>query len=173
MPPRNASGQFAKVRQRMDLHPQWLRLPLITESAANTFTEGTVATPLLTEAGYVMEILKIFAVHPMGDQAATEGIRFAVYDRTKTSMPNFTDNGVLKHSRYQNVLTTSGGLENYGNHCDDYTDGNGNGVLYGKKNIYAGIQGQNQASPLTLEVAILYRLVKVDPEELISLIASD
>lgn len=162
-----------KTALQVDVNPQFLRLQ-VTETATNTFTEAKVATPNLSEAGYVMEILKIFAMMEhvvLTQRAAGDMMQWAVYDRSKTALPSLSDSGVLFRYADGFDIVTSGGANPQKVINFDFTDGAGNGILYGKKELFAGIKGESLSQISRVDFAILYRLKKVSVAEMIGLVA--
>lgn len=156
-----------------DRHPQFLR-GRVAESAPNTLTEVELATPNLTEAGFVMEILKIFWDLDLSvmDGASADGLKFAIYETSRTALPFYSDSGtIFIHHTFQQ-LTSSGTNIYYKSGMMDYTDGAGNGLLIGRKKIILAITGISQTAGKTVNFAILYRLVKISPAELVGLISS-
>lgn len=143
----------------------------VVESAINTFTEAEFPTPLIAELGYVMEILRLLVDADPGDLEGNSNCDVAVYDRSRTAMPNLSDSGVLHHSRLESNVTTQGGTA-WNNYYEvDFTDGAGNGLLYGKKSIFIAALGVGEVAVLDHHVAILYRLKKVNAAELVGLMA--
>lgn len=145
----------------------------VTESAANTFTEANLPTPNMTEAGYVMEVLRIY-FEIEGDLNLTDGdkLSIAVYENSVTALPYYDDSGVILKWKYVAGVVASGANKILLTYTQDYTDGAGNGLLVGRKEIKLGIEGLSQTNALKANFAILYRLVKVSPAELVGLISS-
>lgn len=156
-----------------DIKPQLMRIT-VTESSAETFTEAFVATPLIAEAGLVMEILKVFFYTALDNDEITivalDVIKVALYDRSQEAVPRISDVGTVMADRLGHDATTNG-CAWWTTREFDLTDGAGNGLLYGKKSIYLGIEGTSVANPARVDCAILYRLVPVNPTELIGLMA--
>jgi hypothetical protein len=55
----------------------------------------------------------------------------------------------------------------------DLTDGAGNGPLIGAPSIFAAVEGVSQGNAVTIHFAVLYRLIKVSPTELLGIIAGN
>lgn len=163
MPPKKAS---------FDQKPQMLRMQVVG-SAANTFTEASFPTPNLTEAGYVMEILRIyFELEGTLDMIADDRISYGIWENSRAALPHLNDAGVVAKVKIHSTLLTEGASTTYETNQQDFTDGNGNGLLYGRKEIFIGVEGISQTNAITVNAAILYRLVKVTPAELVGLISS-
>ena len=155
-----------------DEYPQWLRGE-VTESSVNTYTETHIAAPNLTEAGYIMEIIKVFIELQTSDDtflAAGDGIRCHLSDRSFAAMPHINDAGVIIGDRIEFEVETSGGGVNYSVKEVDFA-ACGHGVLFAKKSFYFAVQGVSMPATGTFRWAMLYRLVKVSSEELIGLMS--
>lgn len=163
---------MANSRYR-DVFPQFLR-GMVTESAANTFTEAEENTPVpvhMPNNKYlVMNILRVY-VQP-SDGAADDGdaVDMAIYDRSRAAMPAVSDAGIVAVNHLGTFMTTSGRVAVESPRVFELSDGQGHGILYARSKIYVGIQGASQANPLTGRYAIEYTLVEVDPEEYVGLI---
>lgn len=158
-----------------DINPQLIRGEVIS-SANDTFTENVTATPLVAEAGLVMEILKVFMqlefVNPIellvGGDLAVGSLR----DRASLlSPPRIGQTGVIATFKMNAGVVTNGA--NGMNMIVEYdlTDSNGNGMLYGKRDIFATVDSVGAATEIILSWAILYRLKKVNATELVGLMA--
>lgn len=156
-----------------DVKPQILRLRM-KESGTNTYTEGEVNTPNMTEAGYVMEILRIEFAHSTQPNKTTTGdeANWALSDSSKTVIPRLDQPGVLCRDGWGFDLMSSGAATSGGRGMYDFTDGAGNGLLYGKKTLFWHVKGESQSAALDIGWTLLYRLVKVSAEEIVGLISA-
>jgi len=160
--------EIVKISSSKDINPQFIRGEVI-ESAVNTYTEAAVSTPNIAEAGFAMEILKVFIeinVDAMGDD---QGVEVHLADRSRTVIGSINTPGVIAKLRTLNRFTTSGRA--HANYPVEYdlTDSGGNGYLYGKKEIFAAVFGTGQTVPITGKWALLYRIKKVSVTELVGL----
>ncbi len=157
-------------KKTFDLKPQLMRLQ-VTESAANTFTEIALSTPNLPEVGLIMEILRIYWESETDAEAANaDKITVGLYGVSRTAMPGLNDNDVIWKFRRTKHFTSSGSDMFLETGETPYTDGNGNGLLYGRKDIILAIEGESNITAHIFNLAILFRLVKVSSQELIGLI---
>ena len=155
-----------------DVKPQLLR-GRVVETGANTYTEAEIITPNMTEAGYVMEILRVFLeLEEHGTFLDGDEIIVSLHETTRAAMPHINDAGVIYNHGQVISFTTSGILMFMRNFTQDYTDGNGNGILTGRKALLLGIQGTSQAGAMAANINILYRLVKATPAEIVGLIST-
>lgn len=163
---RTSDGQFISgVRAVPDVNPQLIR-GSVQMSAANAFTEAVISTPVIAEAGYVMELLKIFLDENLGGLANLNTFEAAIYDRSRAAIPNISDPGVIhSHRRY----SRTGGATASSYTEVDLTDGGGNGLLYGKKQIFCAADSTDDTVALGFKYAILYRLKAVNATELVGL----
>jgi hypothetical protein len=163
---------MARKLSGVDIKPQFLR-GFIIESGANTYTEKVIATPNLTEAGFVMEILKIFyEIESVLAEVSGDGILFAIQETSRVAVPDISDAGVILKERWMLLVVTEGGKYTKLTSVVDYTDGAGNGLLSARKELLMSVEGISQTIPMIIHFAILYRLVKVSPAEIVGLISS-
>lgn len=160
--------------KRIDINPQFLNIH-VNESAANTWTTQEASTPVFKQiskdTALVMEILKIyFHQVNVGEQGANDQHNMVICDRDLASYPDPDNAAVIAWYRQSSHVATSGAHSIEFPKEVDLTDGNGNGVLYGRQKIYLGIKGNSQASALEGGVKILYRLKEVSASELIGII---
>lgn len=157
-----------------DKYPQMgLRFKKL-QTGVDTFSEVKIPVPVVQDLGgkaLVVELLKLLITMPAGSLLDGDSIEIAVYDRERTSMPDLDDSGVLYFDRFLTQLTTEGSSQLRETIVIDYSDGNGRGVLYGKKDMFAGIDSNSQGAARTVSGAWVYRLVEVGATELIGLIA--
>lgn len=168
------SGRFA------DINPQLMTLPYVLETAANTYTEGKVSTPVAVVSNgkmLAMEILRIWVHLSTPDTIAGAGtstlVTFHIARRTKTAIAYWYDADVIGHAERMVENTAA---EGYG-HPDrqtivyDFTDGAGNGLLYAAKELFVGIKGTSNTNQKAVQGKILYRLKEVDVQEYVGLLA--
>jgi hypothetical protein len=142
-------------------------------SAPNTFTEASFNTPNLTEAGFVMEILRIYyELEGVLDLGPDNRIEYGIWENSRPLMPNLNDSGVINKQKIHATLLTEGANSTYETPDVAFTDGAGNGLLTGRKEIFIGVEGVAQTNAITVNAAILYRLVRVTPGELVGLIST-
>lgn len=144
----------------------------VVESAVNTFTEAPINVPNLAEAGFVMEILKIWMENTHNAPTSIDAgdhVAAALYDRPATALPRLADPGVIITQRHHGGSgATTGMYQTVWEY--DFTDGDGNGLLYGKKQLFLGVLGLSLGVVGRADVSILYRLKKVKIEELVGLV---
>lgn len=120
-----------------------------------------------------MEILRIFwEISVPVAQVAGDGLSFAIQETSRAAMPLISDAGVILKKTLRNIVVTEGGVYLHFTGSEDYTDGAGNGLLSGRKELIMSVIGISQSSDMEISYAILYRLVKVTPGELVGLISS-
>lgn len=157
----------------IDVNPQMFRLD-VDESAANSFTEKEHNTPVHQSleggAALVMEILRIFLNTDEGDQLSGDSVQVEIGDRSASGMRGQDAAGVLVSYSDKTTLTTSGACWSCNPKIFDFTDGNGNGMLYAKRKMYMSVLGTNQGSALTPRASILYRMKKLTAQELVGIL---
>lgn len=141
------------------------------ETAANTFTENSFPTGTLLEAGFVLEVLRIkLEIESIVDQGANDGLKIAIYERSRAAMPHLNDSGVFAVYDFESEVAGGSGVsEMLKFHDYDFTDGGGNGIASAQKELFIGIQGVGQTNPQTANVAVLTRVTRVALEELVAL----
>lgn len=158
----------------LDENPQFLRGYLL-ETAANTFTELKIGTgiPYTVAKGksVVMEIHRVFFERAPGDSLANDAMKMCVCSKKQSSMPLISDDGVIAK---WNVV----GIGASPTYLDltkqiDLTDGRGDGVLVGSKDLFCYLQGESQTAATFVAIAVEYTLKEVDTEELIGMIQGD
>jgi len=155
----------------VDKHPQVLRLN-VTETAANTFTQALpVQTPIVPERNLVMNIIRVFLDMEDGGIGENDTRELAIYDQSRTAMPEISDAGVLIRTRNVVHITTSGIVDRQGPAVFDFTDGQGNGVLYGRKQIFIAVEGGSQSIAMIAHAMIEYTLTEVSDSELVGMLA--
>lgn len=167
-----------------DINPQALKFSL-TMSAANTFTEKEIKTPVVQSLGneraLVMEILKVHLYvrcTELRNILATEQ-EIHITDRTVSGMKNWGNSECIMHASKSVICidtaatdATLAVIDPNGDLEFDFTDGNGNGILYGKSAVFIGMLTSNFAAAGTVAGQILYRLKEVSASELLGIIQS-
>lgn len=167
----------------VDVNPQFLRQRVV-ESAANTYTEAEINMPVVQnyEGDYamVLELLKVIAYLTQPDLVNAVNTLVAAHlsDKVNTAVVLPHDAScICPFERDTRCLDTSGGTDATITAVGapnpiviDFTDSNGNGILYGKQKLYLGIKGTNNSAAKQLSVMILYRMKKVKASELIGII---
>jgi len=157
-----------------DVNPQYTSTQIV-ESAANTFTQGSINLPVLrgkTSNGkyQVIELLKMMA-NITGNDGATASVRsFSISTASKsTAVPNINDPDVLYH--YDDTITiTTSGLYVQENPIEyDFTDGAGHGLIVATETMFFQLQGVSQTNALTANVRIIYRFKNIGVDEFVGL----
>lgn len=157
----------------VDQYPQMMRIK-IDESAANTFTDKKVDTPVMEAINgkfHIMNIIRVWTKTTAGDMVAGDQCAIALYDRARTVFPGMGDEGCIAADTDAAQISTNGGNLKKMGRWHDLSDGNGHGHLYAKRSIYAGIQGTSQGSALSGEICIQYTMVTVSAEEYIGIVS--
>lgn len=168
-----------------DVNPQYWTLPSNTMSAANTFTEGTIPTPIprVRVAGgkaTVMEILKVFINLPEADAnngAGGSNIFAQAQLSTKSlSGMSFANPAVFAYAEknMRGAFTAAGtyGTVTHDPQERDLTDGAGHGLLIATDNIYFGMNTSGFTAAGSSSIKILYRMKNVSVEEYIGIVQS-
>jgi hypothetical protein len=162
-----------------DVNPQFLNIA-VTEGTVNVFTEESVATPVIRDLGngkaMVMEILKLYfemdAPELINIVNTTVRCQLTIQSQTGIQILSHPD-VIMKYHRgitCVDTAATDGTVALYlGDEVKEFdlTDGNGNGLIYANKNIFLGIQGANNTTVKHARVKILFRLKKVNAQEMI------
>lgn len=169
------------AKKRFDENPQFMNLK-ITESAANTYTEDSESTPVVTQLvdgnAQVIEILKIMTNLEAPDLlAATKSTsNMHISSKSETAIKYLEDSNVIIHEDRQVEAVGARTAEATGvTNCKhpaiyDFTDAEGNGLLFAGKKIYIGVTGVGCNNPMSARAKILYRLKKVSAAELLGII---
>lgn len=157
-----------------DKHPQYLR-DYVTESAANTYTEKEIATPVpvaLPNGKYlVMNLLRIFVSLQLGACDTNDSVSFHLADRSQTAIKDWDTTGIVCACSHQEEGAVAAGLVQMLTPIKiELSDGQGNGVLFAKSKIYAAVKSLSQAAVMTARFAIEYTLVEIDAEEYIGIV---
>lgn len=165
-----------------DKNPQFLKMQIV-ESAANTWTSYSVATPVVQDLmdgkALVMEILKVAwdLTMPEITNVQSNSVQSLLTDRAFTDWNTIGSAGVIDKCKRENVCFDTGATDATlvefaaeGIFYHDLTDGAGNGILYGASSIFLGVRGINCAAVKTASINIIYRLKEVSAAELLGII---
>lgn len=186
--PKNAMNTARSARRRnrggnsrfKDVQPQWLSLGSVTETAANTFTQGSCDTPIVMQLGngkaMVMELLKIqVLVTPPSILAATQcTVNWYVASKSMSSSPLLSEPSLIAFDQEMVVgqaAITPGAPHFQVMKTYDLQDANGRGIICGSRHLYMGILGANNGAAKNIQGRILYRLIEVNAQELIGIIS--
>lgn len=162
-----------------DKQPQFRNLN-VSESAINTFTQQEF-TILSVDRKEVMEILKLFVdiEEPDLEDVALNDVRWQLTKSSQTSMLAFNDDDVIMAGR-QTVESFDTGTTDATIVIKwerpivfDLTDGNGNGYISPKSNIFLAIQGAGNAVVKFVSMKILFTWLKISVDELIDFLRED
>jgi hypothetical protein len=167
-----------------DENPQFLR-GKVTMTASNTYTELAINCPVLqsygNERAVVLEILRVFFQLSAIEQIPVAAVRLEVHlaDKTQTDLISIGDPGCIAVGDHGMTNTGARTVETLGSPITirnpivmELTDGKGNGILYGKNQIFLGITSTGMTSAKSAKVAILYRLKEVSAGELVGILNS-
>lgn len=168
-----------------DVSPQYYTLPQNTLSAANTYTEGTIPTPIPRNRisngkATVMEILKVYFNLPEADANNTAGgsVISAQAQLTTRSLTAMQQNSPSVFAHCEKMMR--GAFTAAGSYATaiadpfiwDATDGAGHGVLVATDNIYFGCFTAGFTAAQSFNARILYRMKNVSVEEYIGIVQS-
>jgi len=156
-----------------DVNPQYLTVQVV-ESAANTFTQATMALPTLRgEIGrgkyQVIELLNTVIDLTPGDGATGSGRAVQLTTSTQTGIIELTDPDLVDEYRDDIIITTSGLYAPERPIIHDFTDKAGHGIIIATQNMFVGIQGTSQTNGLTARVRIYYRFKNISVDEFVGL----
>lgn len=176
---RNRNGGANSWR---DVNPQFLGLT-VTESAANTYTQGTgVATPVVMQMAdgraLVMELLKLFVkVSEPEIVAATRcQVGWQLTRKSQTALLTLDHPDILGYdvtdinSIGARTAEATGCIRSQAIQGIDLTDGNGNGILYAGATLYIAVKGVSCTTAKTCALKVLYRLKTVNANELVGML---
>lgn len=171
VPDRNGDETMPRRTNNEDVNPQFMH-GATTETAANTFTQTTLPTPVVSqgEQVYIMELLKLFVFMDSGALGDGDSVNWQLTKASQSATVNFDNPDVILRGSQLSTHLTSGHNEIYNPHQYDLSDGAGNGLLMAKRNLYFGVQGVSQAGALSVRFKLLYRLKKVPASEYIGII---
>lgn len=167
-----------------DVSPQ-LITAAVTMTAANTFTETTIAIPVnrvATRKGRatVLELLKIFWDLGVKDNNYAAGGETSIVTATLSVAPAATlaNSSPLVLSvvtkEYRGAFTAAGSYSSVISEpaVVDFTDGAGHGVLVGVDQLFIGLLTTNFAAAAAATARILYRFKEVSVEEYVGIVQS-
>jgi len=170
---------------RLHEKPILLRLPRLTETASNSYTERQDDVPVRSAGRGKIQALELMKVHyfmgiPSIEPGESNNTIFHISTETKAAVTNVAEDedillfdqvGVRSEDATAielNVTSLQGEVLS-----DDLTDGDGNGQLWFSRDMFVGVQGIGNASARTIDVWFLYYLVEVDGEDIIQQILND
>lgn len=166
-----------------DVNPQFMRTDL-TLSAANTYTEVEIQTPLnmlpvgSSSKAPVIEILKIWFELDILDNAFaatydTNLIRCALCTKSRTSIATLGTPECIMRTQvlYAGAFTAAGtyGMVSEANQQYDLTDGAGHGILIAVPKLFFGASTTGQTNAGSFSVCISYRFKNVDVWEFVGM----
>jgi len=188
---RNRNRNQTRMAQRIsqeaiwkDVNPQLVGIVAV-ETAANTFTEGSVTLPMLTPVGrggksLVCELLKVI-VHMDAPNYINVQNTLTSCQLTRshqTAMVGLESPAVIIRCMREHVIVdtaaTDGtliGTESPDPIEYDLTDGAGNGILIPGPSIYLGVQGTLNTTAKAASMKVIYRYKEVGPGELVGMMA--
>lgn len=168
-----------------DVSPQYFTLPANTLSAANTFTEGAIPTPVPRnkvqgDRVTVMEVLKVYFNNPEPDNnPAAGGSVVTATAQLSTSSTAGTSFGNVKVFAFcekivRGAFTAAGsyGCEVVDPYVWDCSDAAGHGILVATDNIYFGCNTVGFTATATFTARILYRMKSITLAEYIGIVQS-
>lgn len=146
----------------------------LLESAANTFSELEIKTPVGRSINIAMLLHSVMALVGLPDieDGQSNLTQVALYDRTRTSIPTPDVSGLLWFQDYSNNYgVVAGTLTEF-----SQTTVRGDSpnklwqppVLYAKDALFLGIVGSGNANPKRVQIQVGYTLGIVTPEEFIA-----
>lgn len=174
---------MVKSYNMRDQNPQWLN-GYVIESAANTYTEAAIQTPVVNTAGVkpmVMEILRIFffglnTIELRNILDVRKTIVLLKKSQSAMVRPDHPDciAAVEGDITVIDTAATDGTIVSVGPispQVIELTDGQGNGYLCGSKQIFLGLQSVNASAVKNASIKILYRLKSVEPTEMLGILS--
>lgn len=168
-----------------DVNPQYFTLPANTQTAANTYIEAVIPTPIPRNRvsggkATVMEILKVYFNLPEADTnnaAGGSNLVASAHLATRALAAVSFQNPATFAYREKNMrgaFTAAGtyGTVNHEPYEVDLTDGAGHGILVATDNIYFGFNTIGYAGVGSAACKILYRMKNVTVEEYIGIVQS-
>lgn len=168
-----------------DVSPQYFALPVNTLTAANTYTEGAIPTPVPRnkvqgERVTVMELLKVIFNNPEPDNNPAAGgslitATAQLSTRTQTGL-NVNNVAILAfHEKVVRGAFTAAGsyaAEILDPYVFDCTDGAGHGILVATDNIYFGCNTAGFTAAAAFGCRLLYRMKNISLPEYIGIVQS-
>jgi len=166
-----------------DQHPQYLGW-VLTESAADTYTEQQVVLPLGLVGGaqqnMALEATRCVWDNDRPNRVPSLDTRFAshISVRGKTSVGSFNDGDIIDKVQSE-IIVSAAVTVNFQlipavrpNRDVDMTTGDGFGPLYASSSLFIGAQGEGgNTQPRTTRGRLYYRMRKVSTTELLGLAA--
>jgi len=161
-----------------DVNPQYTSI-LVNESAASTFTQGTMPIPVL-RGGFngngnngrkyqVIELLKVIWSMSVGDGATGSSRTAVLTTSSQTAAVSWEDPDVVDRIQDSIVITTSGLYAPHRPEIHDFTDGAGHGLIIATENLFVGLVGTSQTNALNVRCRILYRFKNISVNEFVGL----
>lgn len=168
-----------------DQFPQFMNLTVI-EDSAHTYKENAVASKVVqgidTKGGaYVMNILKLFVdiTDPDPVNVARCASQWHLSSHTKLSVRSLNEAGiVMRDEKVVEIFDTAATdatvviKSDKNTQIYDLSDGKGNGFLYGRNQMFLGVEGSGDNTGIKrCNMKILYTMRKVSAAELLGMIA--
>jgi len=157
-----------------DVNPQYLSA-IVTESAANTFTEVTIPLPVLRgnfggQRKYqVLELLKVIWSMSTGDGATASQRLAQLTTSSQSASIDFDNPDLVTRFRDNIVITTSGLFHHIGPVIQDFTDNAGHGLIIATSDLFVGVVGTSQTNAIAAAVRIIYRFKNIGVDEFVGL----
>lgn len=145
---------------------RWMR-STVTESAIDTYTETTIYTNLITEAGQAMEIALVeWELRAQGTADMIGSIQGQLCRESQSSMLGLNNEDVVAKLMMRADIVTSGG--SYNDHV--VRQFFPPGVFYARSAMYLAVKQNVFNQAMILAVRIGYKLVRLPSEALLVLI---
>lgn len=148
---------------------------LVTESAANTFTQVEMQLPVLRgnfggqNKYQVIELLSVWIDPSEGDGATGSGRRVQVATSSQSAMIGMEDPDLVDKWEDAIIITTSGLYAPQRPIIHDHNDGAGHGEIIATNSLFIGLQGVSQTNALTARVRVYYRFKNIGVNEFVGL----
>ena len=162
-----------------DKYPQWMKMRIV-ESAAATYTKVEFQTPVISgpNSYYIMNVLGFYNEILFGDGAQLVtlkstggGIMLTKDEHSAGVLPDHED-AIIYFSMHP--LTLTSGAVVMSATWVPVNDGQGNGILISDTKVWLSIQGDtDNATALTGNLWLLYKMVKVSANELLDMLQDD
>lgn len=156
-----------------DVNPQYSSIQVV-ESAANTFTQGTLNLPVLrgnmVGGKYqVIELLYAWLDLQTNDGATGSGRTVALTTTSQTAMQVLSNPDVVLMYNDLITITTSGLYVETNPKFYDFTDRAGHGIIIATESLFLSVIGTSQTAAQTARCRIFYRFKNVNVNEFIGL----
>lgn len=158
-----------------DVNPQYATVS-VTESAANTFTQATLALPVLRGGNMgrgsryqVIELLWAWLDLQTNAGATGDGRDVILATTSQTALQTLQNPDVLFKYNDLITITTSGLYVEQNPHVFDFRDGAGHGIIVATENLYLGVIGTSQTATQTARCRIFYRFKNISIDEFVGL----